>query len=38
MSQNHITQINVLTLEPVEVELVGHEAATNPFEITVFLG
>lgn len=36
MSQNHITEINVLTLEAVEVELAGHEVATKPFEITIF--
>lgn len=36
MSQNHITEINVLTLEAVEIELAEHEVATKPFEITIF--
>lgn len=36
VSQNHITEINALTLEAVEIELAGHEVATKPFEITIF--
>lgn len=36
MSQNQIIEINVLTLEAVEIELAGHEVATKPFEITIF--
>lgn len=38
MSQKHITETNALTLEAVEVELAGHEVATKPFEISIFLG
>lgn len=37
-SQNYITKSNVLILEAAEVELAGHEVATKPFEITIFLG